>query len=163
MDSDFRIDLSEVNRNLDTAEVASLYFPLLRKTLLIDTRCSNLDGPLIKVVPMVSTPEERFRSLRQMRPRFPKPESITIIPWPKYVGSLVRLGVWDHIVRRFVDLGGPDLPRQCEACLQELLTAERQEIGRAIRGENFQDLWRRSKNGGETREGEGEREDESGA
>ena len=165
MDSDFRIDLAEVNRNLDAAEVVSLYFPLLRKTLLIDARSSGIDGPLVKVVPMVSTPEERFRSLRQMRPRFPKPDSITIIPWPKYVGSLVRLRVWDHIVSRFADLGDPELVRRCEACLRELLADERQEIGRAIRGENFQDLWRRSEPGGERPEGEGEgeKEDEGGA
>jgi hypothetical protein len=163
MDSDFRIDLSEVNRNLDTAEVVSLYFPLLRKTMLIDMRCSELDKPLVKVVPMVSTPEERFRSLHQMRPRFPRPDSITIIPWPKYVGSLVRLGIWDHIVSRFVDLGGPELVSRCEACLQELLAAERQEIGRALRGENFQDLWRRIDKGGEAPEGEKEGEGEGGA
>jgi hypothetical protein len=160
MDSDFRIDLAEVNRNLDTADVVSLYFPLLRKTLLIDSRRSELDGPMIKVVPMASTPEERFRSLRQMRPRFPRPESITIIPWPKYVGSLTRLGVWDHIVQRFADLGDPDLVRQCEACFQELLTAERQEVGRAIRGENFQDLWHRSEEGGKAC---GDAENDSGA
>ena len=162
MDSDFRIDLSEVNRNLDVAEVASLYFPLLRKTLLIDVRRSELDGPMVRVVPMASTPEERFRSLRQMRPRFSRPESITIIPWPKYVGSLVRLGVWDHIVTRFADLGDADLVRQCEACLVELLDAERQEIGRAIRGENFQDLWRRSETKDDAGEG-GEEEKDGGA
>lgn len=154
MDSDFRIDLGEVNRNLDTAEVVSLYFPLLRKTLLIDSRSSELDGPLIRVVPMATTPEERFRSLHQMRPRFPRPESITIIPWPKYVGSLTRLGVWDHIVGRFVDLGGPDLARRCEDCLQELLAAEREELGRALRGENFHDLWRRSEESGEASQDE---------
>lgn len=156
MDSDFRIDLSEVIRNLDSAEVVSLYFPLLRKTLLIDTRYSELDGPLIKVVPMATTPEERFKSLRRMRPRFPRPDSITIIPWPKYVGSLSRLGIWDHIVERFAGLGGPDLVRQCEACLEELEAAEREEIGRAVKGDNFQDLWRRGQEGGAKPEGEGD-------
>jgi hypothetical protein len=163
MDSDFRIDLAEVNRNLDTAEVVSLYFPLLRKTLLIDARRSAVDGPMIKVVPMVAAPEERFRSLRQLRPRFPKPESVTIIPWPKYVSSLLRLGVWDHIASRFAEVGDPELMRQCEACLQELLTAEREEIGRAIRGENFQDLWRRSGNDGEARQDEAEEKGDGGA
>jgi len=44
--------------------------------------------------------------------------------------------------------------------LYVLLDAERQEIGRAIRGENFQDLWRRSEQGGEPQEGEGEGEKE---
>lgn len=156
MDSDFPIDLAEVTRNLDSAEVVSLYFPLLRKTLLIDTRRSDLDGPMIRVVPMATTPEERFHSLRQMRPRFPKPESITIIPWPKYVGSLTRLGIWGHIVGRFVDLGGPDLVAKCEGCLKELLAAEREELGRALRGENFHDLWSRSEESSEASEGDAE-------
>ena len=63
MDTDYRIDVSEVNRNIDVADVIALYFPLLRKTLLMDMRTNDVDGPLIKVVPMANTPEERFQSL----------------------------------------------------------------------------------------------------
>ena len=103
MDSDFRIDIGEVQRAIDVGEITALYFPLLRKTLLMDTRTTGVDGPMIKVVPMASSPEERFRDLVRMRPRLPKPESINIVPWPKYVASLVRLEVWDHIVRRFLE------------------------------------------------------------
>ena len=77
LDSDYRIDVSEVNRNIDVADVIALYFPLLRKTLLMDMRTNDLDGPMIKVVPMANTPEERFQSLLKMRPRFGRPESIT--------------------------------------------------------------------------------------
>ncbi len=141
MDSDFRIDTSEVNRTIDMSEVIALYFPLLRKTLLMDTRGTDLDAPLIKVVPMASSPEERFRELRRLRPRFSKPDSITIIPWPKYVSSLVRLEIWDHIVRRFLEIGPPEIVRQCEECLQELYKAEREEIRRAVTGENYETLW----------------------
>jgi hypothetical protein len=141
MDFDYRVDISEVQRGIDSSEVIALYFPLLRKTLLMDTRHNAVDGPLIKVVPMASSAEERFRELRRLRPRFPRPESLTLIPWPKYVSSLVQLEVWDHIVRRFVDVGSPDIVRQCEACLRELRDAEREELRRAITGEHYQSLW----------------------
>lgn len=141
MDSDFRIDISEVHRAIDLGEIIALYFPLLRKTLLMDTRTTALDGPMIKVVPMASSPEERFRELVRLRPRLPKPESINIIPWPKYAASLVRLDVWDHIVRRFLEIGPPEIVRQCDDCLQEIYRVEREEIRRAITGEKYETLW----------------------
>ena len=144
MDSDFRIDVNEVQRAIDVGEIIALYFPLLRKTLLMDTRTNALDGPMIKVVPMASSPEERFKELVRLRPRFPKPESISIIPWPRYAASLVRLEVWDHIVRRFLEIGPPEIVRQCDECLQEIYRAEREEIRRAITGEEYESLWEAS-------------------
>ncbi len=141
MDSDFHIDIGEIKRSIDAGDLVALYFPLLRKTLLMDARSNNLDGPMIKVVPMASSPEERFRELLRMRPRFPKPESITLIPWPKYIASLVRLEVWDCIVRRFLEIGPPEIVRQCDDCLQELYRVEQEELRRAITGENYETLW----------------------
>ncbi len=141
MDSDFRIDIGEVQRAIDVGEITALYFPLLRKTLLMDTRTTGVDGPMIKVVPMASSPEERFRDLVRMRPRLPKPESINIVPWPKYVASLVRLEVWDHIVRRFLEIGPPEIVKRCEECLEELKRLEREELRRAITAHNYETLW----------------------
>ncbi len=141
MDSDYRIDVSEVNRNIDVADVVALYFPLLRKTLLMDQRANDIDGPMIRVVPMANTPEERFQSLLKMRPRFGRPDSITIIPWPKYISSLAELGIWDRIVRRYADAGSPEVVRQCEKCFAELAKLEREEIRRAISGENYETIW----------------------
>ena len=145
MDFDYRLDLTEVMNVIETADVIALYFPLIRKTLLVDVRSSAVDGPLVKVVPMVSTPEERLKTLRQLRPRFPRPESITIIPWPKYVGSLVRLGVWERIMGRFVDLGSPDIVRECEAAYDELLALEQEEIRKAVSGEGYDAVWERGR------------------
>lgn len=141
MDSDYRIDVGEICRAVDSAEIIALYFPLLRKTLLMDARTNPVDGPMIKVVPMASSAEERFRELVRMRPRFPKPESVNIVPWPKYVGSLVTMGVWDRIARRYLDIGSTENVRQCEACLQELYEVEREEIRRAITGDDYETLW----------------------
>jgi hypothetical protein len=141
MDSEYRVDVSEVQRGIDIGEVIALYFPVLRKTLLMDTRSSGVDGPMIKVVPMASSPEERYKELIRMRPRFPKPERLTLIPWPKYVSSLVRLEVWDHVVRRFLEIGPPQVVRDCEASLEELYQAEREELVKAIKGEEYETLW----------------------
>lgn len=147
MDFDFRLDLSEVMRVVETAEVVALYFPLLRKTLLIDGRTSAVDGPMVRVVPMVSTPDERLRSLRQLRPRFPRPDSITIIPWPKYVSSLERLGVWERIIERFINAAATEAVRQCEGALQELLALEREEVHHAVTGQDYKVLWDRAMKG----------------
>ena len=141
LDSDYRIDVSEVNRNIDVADVIALYFPLLRKTLLMDMRTNDVDGPMIRVVPMANTPEERFQSLLKMRPRFGRPDSITIIPWPKYAASLVELGIWDRIVRRYADTGSAQSVRDCERCHAELVKLEREELRRAITGEQYETLW----------------------
>ena len=141
MDSDFRIDIAEVHKAIDTGEIIALYFPLLRKTLLMDTRTSAVDGPMIKVVPMAQSPEERFRELVRMRPRFPKPESISIIPWPKYASRLVETDVWDRIVRRYIEVGTPDVVRQCNDCLDEIKGFEREEIRKAITGDGYETLW----------------------
>ena len=141
LDSDYRIDVSEVNRNIDVADVIALYFPLLRKTLLMDLRTSDVDGPMIRVVPMANTPEERFQSLLKMRPRFGRPDSITIIPWPKYIASLVDLGIWERIVRRYAETGSAQTVRDCDKCHGELTKLEREEIRRAIVGENYETIW----------------------
>ena len=100
MDGDFRVNVDEVLRNIDNAEVISIYFPLLRKTILIDTRFTTEDPPMVKIVPMASTVEDRHRILRKLRPHFPRPKTITLVPWPKYAESLVRLGVWQKVLQK---------------------------------------------------------------
>ena len=148
MDTDFRMDVEEINRNIDTAEVMGIYFPLIRKTVLIDTRFDAVDGAMIRVVPMANSMDERFRSLRRLRPRFPRPESITLIPWPKYVTSLKRLNIWDRVVQRFVNAGDMEAVRVCEETFNELVELEKTEIAEAIKGERYTTLWERKNEGG---------------
>ncbi len=142
MDAEFRFDLAEIRSGIQSAQVIGLYFPLLRRTLLIDLRSNDADGPMLKVVPMAGSVEERFQSLKKLRPRFPRPESITLIPWPKYVVSLANLEILDLLRSRFANEGFPDLDRQLAAAYEELLAAERSEIRDAITGgESYRTLW----------------------
>lgn len=145
MDGDFRLDLDEVLRNIDVAEVISIYFPVLRKAMLIDTRFTVEDPPMVKVVPMAASIEERNRALRKLRPHFPKPKSITVVPWPKYVDSLVRLGVWQKIVERLVDSGHKETVRECKRVLEEMQLLEMKELSAVITGENYHTMWARTR------------------
>mgnify|MGYP001500631955 CR=1 FL=1 len=141
MDSDFQLDISEVRKHLDETQVVGFFFPFLRQTLLLDTRANASDGPLVIVTPMVQSVEERMRSLRKLRPRFPRPESMTLIPWPKFVDSLERLGVLQMIEERMAAIGGEAVRTRCREAFAELRRTERLQVRQAISGEGYETLW----------------------
>lgn len=143
MDQGFHIDVDEVRRALDRADVIALFFPFMRKTLLLDTRRSRVDPPMVRVVGMVNSAEERIRSLQRLRPRFDRPEAIALIPWPGYVASIKSLRVWDLIVERLAAAGGQQCEVQLERCYRELVRLERAEFRRAILGKGYRTLWQR--------------------
>jgi hypothetical protein len=144
VDSDFGLDLDEIRRNLDTAEVITVWFPLLRRTLLVDTRHSETEPPLVRVVPTASSVEDRLRSLKKLRPRFPTPESVTLVPWPKYLESLRTLGLWDGLLARLGAIGPPSVLQDCDRVWRALAQLERDEIEAALRGSGYRSLWERT-------------------
>ena len=75
------------------------------RTLLSEARTDDELGPLVKVVPPAANAEERFRSLKVMRPRFRVPERILTFGWPRHASSLAEAGLWDHLSRPLVALG----------------------------------------------------------
>ncbi len=143
MDNDYPLNLDEIIRTIQSVDVLTIRFFLFEKRLLIDNRCNEVDGPMIKLVARVNNAEERFRSLRRLRPRFGLPEKITAIWWPKYVSTLQTAGVWPALSRRMAESGFPDSVRQCEDVLRELQAMERLEVRGAVSGEGFQTLWQR--------------------
>ncbi|MCX6023599.1 MAG: hypothetical protein NTZ05_18065 [Chloroflexi bacterium] len=147
VDSDFVIDLPEVLKNVQDAEIVSIFFPLLRKVLLVDTRHDDVEGPIVRVAPMVNSVDERIRSLRKMRPRFGRPQSVTLVPWPKYVASVERLGILEALVRRMVLLGYADRVKDFRSAMDELKRLEEAEFVAAVTGENYQTIWERESHG----------------
>ncbi|MEX0749698.1 MAG: hypothetical protein WD359_02735 [Dehalococcoidia bacterium] len=144
MSTDFGIDLEEVRRVIDGAVVLVVRFSLTDRRLLVDTRTNDADGPLVRVVPPVASGEERFKALRALRPGFPPPERILTFQWPRHARSLVDSGLWEHLARRAVAIGGPATSDDCEAAMRELIAAERRAEITAIRGgEGFKTLWER--------------------
>ena len=141
MDEDFEFDLEEAIANIGTAEVLSLFLPSLRKAVVIDTRSNDEEGPMVLILPMAASPQERMRSIRRRRPKFPRLRSLTLIPWPRYVDSLVSLGVWAGVIKRFRDSGHEGAAATCEAVIVELRRLEKEELASVVKGENYHSIW----------------------
>jgi len=141
MDNDYELNIDEILRTVETAEVVTFRFVVIGQRLLIDSRSTAVDGPLLKLVSAVKSPEERFRSLKQLRPRFRLPEKICAVWWPKHIQSLVTSGVWQSVAKRIIDSGHPGAAQQCEEVLRELLLQEEAEVRSAIVGKGYQALW----------------------
>ena len=141
---DLGFDLDTILRAIDTAEVLIVRFPFFDKRLLIDLRSGEADAPVITLVPQASGIEERFRSVKQARPRLPVPERIVSFQWPRHVAVLASSGVWQRIVERMSGTGHTGAQRRCDEVWQAMQAEERREVMRAIRGgERYETLWQR--------------------
>ncbi len=145
MDDEFVFNLDEVMTTIDDAEVMSLFFPTFRKAVVIDTRSHDGEGPMVRILPMAASPQERLRTIRRLRPGLPRLRTLTLIPWPRYVESLVGLGVWDRIVNRLRASGHDEVVQHCDAVLQDLRNLERLELAAVVRGENYHTVWAASR------------------
>ena len=141
MEGNFLFDIDQVIQNVSEAEVMSVFFPTLRRSLIIDTRSNETVGPFVRLMPMARSPQDRMRSIRRLRPQFPRPTNLTLIPWQRYVDSLVESGVWDQIVDRVRQSGDETALSSCSQALNELRRMERDELVSAIMGRNYHTLW----------------------
>ena len=141
MDGEFVLDIEDVIESVESAEVMSLFFPTFGKAVVIDTRSTDTQGPMVRIMPMVASPQERLRSLRRLRPGFPRVRGLTVVPWPRYVDSLVTLGVWDRVVQRFAEAGQDGSVAECEGVLRELRMLEKAELSAVVQGDNYHTLW----------------------
>ncbi len=141
---DYGLDMDEVTRVIDTADVLVVRFAILDKRLLVDTRTNDNDGPLIAVVDKAGSVEERFKSLKKLRPRFSLPEKIMSFMWPRHIDTFRRSGLAQRITDRLVSLGGEDMAPLAEKAFDDLAGREKREVAIAIRGgESYQTLWER--------------------
>ena len=141
MDTEYHLDYGAILKTVREADVVTFRFVTVPTRLLIDNRFSEADPPMLKLVPKAGSAEERFKSLKVLRPRFRLPRNISAIGWPRYINGLVDSGVWDAITRRIVDNGFPAAAGECDELLQELRRLERLEMVNAIGGEGYRTLW----------------------
>ena len=141
MDMEFPVDLSESFTQIETSDVLTVCFPMLRKTLLVDLRVNSKSHPLIKVVRQVPAPEDRIRYLRRVRPDFARPKNFATIFWPRFVGGLVRMGLYDRILERVSATGYVEAVGMCRAALKELLQLERAEVAAVVSGGTYHTVW----------------------
>ena len=144
MSDEFGVDLDEVFKVIDTADVLVVRFHLIDKRLLIDFRTKAGVLPLVKIVPRAESAEDRFRSIKRLRPEFALPEKVMSFHWPRSMPVLLTSGVWQHLVDRVSALGDDDTTETCGRTMEELMTMERREVFGAIRGaDHYQTIWER--------------------
>jgi hypothetical protein len=145
MDPDFGIDIEEMGRVFDEAEVVVVRFHVIPQRLLIDARAAPGDPPLIRLVPPASSAEERYRYLQRERPGMPLPDQITVVGWPRYIQVMKDIGLWSRIEERLVREAGPEAVRAAQQAFDNVRNAERAEVAAAIKGgEGYESLWERS-------------------
>jgi hypothetical protein len=141
---DYGVDVTEIGKVIDTADVLVIRFQILDERLLIDNRTNDVDGPLIAVVPKAGSVEERFKSLKKLRPRFPLPEKITSFMWPRRMDTFRDCGLSQRIESRLVSLGGEGMSDDCRQAFDHLNKTERSEVVAAITGgEGYETIWQR--------------------
>lgn len=142
MDTDLPINMDQVARVVEEADVFVVAFLLFGERLLVDARATPEEGPLVKVVPGASSVQERYRALRQMRPNFPPPERFAFFVWPRPVEALDRLSIWGRIVGR-LGATGAEAREACGEVFKELQRLESSQVMAALKGEGFRSLWER--------------------
>ncbi len=141
MDGDFEFDVDEILTDLKGADVLSIFFPMFRKSLVLDLRSTEHSGPMVKIMSMVASPQERMRSIRRLRPGFPRRHSLSVIAWPRYVDSLRAHGIWQQLVERLKGAGHKRAAEYMDKALQELRRQEKAEMARVVMGDNYHTIW----------------------
>ena len=146
MSEEFGVDLEEVSKVIDAADVLVVRFHIVQQRLLVDFRTKPGVLPFAAVVPRAESVEDRFRSIKRMRPEFGFPEKVMSFSWPRTIPVLVASGVWEQIVQRMSALGGQLAADIGASVLAELFAEERKEVAGAITGTgHYQTLWERAR------------------
>lgn len=128
---------------IDDADVISLFFPLLRRALVIDARSSPDYPPSVTLMPQVASVEERIRMIEGQRPGMGKVRAILAVPWLRSVRELDDRGIVTVLVNRLVASGlSPEASRsRLEKAVDKLWRIEKMAFAGMIRGEGFSTIW----------------------
>ena len=135
--------LEQVLSSIAEAEVISIFFPLLRRALVVDTRSEPGTRPLVSVMPQAKSMEDRIASIEKLRPDLGKIQSILGIPWMRSVRALRDHGVKSSLVQRLTQAGVPagQAAKEVEDAISQLWRIERLGFERMIRGEGYSTIW----------------------
>lgn len=142
----FYDDLNDVKANILEADVISIFFPNFKKSVLVDTRSTDTDGPSIMLTPMARSPRERIKSMEKLRPGFPEVKNMILIPWLRYVFSLEESGIWELLIKRLEQSTILNSNLAASTILNELKNLENLELLEVIKGDKYQTIWSRKLN-----------------
>jgi hypothetical protein len=138
------LNLSELTDAIAQEEVLIVRFQNFEERLLLDMRLGEDDQPLVRMVGPVSSAEERYTELRQIRPEVALPERIMVVPWPRSFNEMQRLGLWQEISSRIIKVAGDSATQLILDLQTEIERLEVLELAAIIRGDiGYETLWER--------------------
>lgn len=136
------IDFEELRKVVEECDVFTVGFRLFPERMIVDTRSTETEGPMVEVVEPVNTVEERFFWLGKRRPAFSAPQRFTFFIWPHSIRYFEESGVAEMVRRRIYPVA-PDSGDQMTESLDRLRALEREAVGDAITGRNCHTIWPR--------------------
>ena len=138
------VDLEELRKVVDHADVFTIGFRMFPQRLIVDTRTTENAGPMVRVVEPVASVEERFFWLGTERPTFGAPERFTFFLWPHSVRYFDESGLGEMIRNRVYSLGFEQVGAEIAQSMHALIQLEQQATFDAIHGRNHHTLWERA-------------------
>lgn len=127
-----------------TAEVISVFFVRVGRSLILDFRSEGVIGAAVMVDDIVSTPEARLQSFRRLRPDLPLPERLTLAPWTSAVREFRETRLLDELLLRCDREGGHGLKSDAQLAYRQLEMLERKYLRDLVRGVGMETIWQRS-------------------
>jgi hypothetical protein len=125
---------------VDHCDVFTIGFRTFGERVIVDTRSTGEEGPMLEVVEPVGTVEERFFWLGQRRPSFGVPERFTFFVWPHSIRYFGESGLASTIRERLT-AAAPDASASVDTEYRKLAILERRSVIDAITGKNHHTLW----------------------
>ncbi|MQC16717.1 MAG: hypothetical protein DWG82_00615 [Chloroflexi bacterium] len=139
------IDVEAIRQVVETVDVFVVRFAMQEHRLMVDARPDVEGQPYVKIVPPVSSPEERYRFLQRERPGMSPPEQITVFQWSRSITVLRDAGIWAALEDRLVTIGGEPALAMAREAYREGRRLERADTVALIRGgEGYETIWERS-------------------
>ena len=129
---------------LDTAEVMSIFFVRVGRSMILDLRRDDATGPAAMLDDIVSTPEARLQSFRRLRPGLPLPDRLTLAPWTNAVRDFKQQGLLEALLSRCLRDGGDLLHDDAGRAFRQLEILEQKYLRDLVRGVGMTTIWQRS-------------------
>jgi hypothetical protein len=129
---------------LRTAEVMSVFFVRVGRSLILDMRHDGSTGPAAMLDDIVSTPQARLQSFRRLRPGLPLPERLTLAPWTGGIREFAQRGHLDELLTRCRQEGGDALHDGAAKAFKQLEMLEQEYLRDLVRGVGMKTIWQRS-------------------
>ncbi len=79
--------------------------------------------------------------MEQLRPGFNDPEKMVLIPWVRYLETLIDSGIWSLVIKKLEKASFIDPSVSANEILEKLRNLEHRELADAVNGTSYKTIW----------------------